>query len=453
MQNFLDRFFQISAHKSSIRTEILAGCSTFAAMAYIICVQPALLSGQLTGTVTGMPFPALLTTTCIASAIGCFLMGCLANYPIGQAPGIGSNFFFVFSIIGACAAITGADAGDPVVWQTALAVILASGVVFLLVSFSPLRKAIIDSLSPSIKGGIVAGLGLFIAYLGLKNGGIVGISGGSPALTASFRSPATITFFTGLIVIVVMMRLKVQGAILYGIGISAVTAFLCGSLQLNGFIGLPADPMPVVCKINIPMLFRHFFELLPLLVICFFMDLFDTTGTVLGVASKAGLVKDGKIERLERVFAADATATVSGALLGHGPVTAFVESSAGTEVGGRTGLTAVVIGLLFLLSLIFTPLISSIGSCPAITSSALVVVGALMMQAVKDIAWDDLTEAIPAFLIVGGISFTSSIIGGITVGLSVYPFIKLCSGRIRECGWFTWITALCLILYLILLNR
>ena len=183
------------------------------------------------------------------------------------------------------------------------------------------------------------------------------------------------------------------------------------------------------------------------------MDLFDTMGTVIGVADRAGLMKNGKIERIERVFAADATATVTGALLGHSTVTSFVESSAGTEAGGKTGLTAITVGLLFLLSLVFTPLIMALASCPPVTSSALVIVGAMMMQAVREVKWDDFSEAVPAFLIIGGISFTNSIIGGLSLGLIASPVVKLCSGKGKETGWFSWMTAFFLTVYLILLNR
>lgn len=453
MQNKLDRFFHLSERGSRIRTELLAGASTFAAMAYIICVQPALLSGQLTGTETGMPFAALVTTTCLASAAGCFLMGLIANYPIGLAPGMGENFFMLFGVMGACAAATGAKTGDPVIWQTALAIMLTAGLLFLAISFTPLRKKCIDSLSPSLKAGIVAGLGLFIAYLGLRNSGIVGIVQGNPALTVSCREPAPLIFLTGLVLICALKYRKVQGAILYGIFASAIVAFFCGKLHLSGIVGLPANPLPVIAKTDFAVLFRHLFEFLPLIFICFFMDLFDTMGTVIGVADRAGLMKNGKIERLERVFAADAMATVTGALLGHSTVTSFVESSAGTEAGGRTGLTAVTVGALFLLSLIFSPLIMALASCPPVTSSALVIVGAMMTQAVKEVKWDDFSEAVPAFLIIGGISFTNSIIGGLSLGLIASPVVKLCSGKRKETGWFSWLTAFFLMVYLILLNR
>ena len=276
---------------------------------------------------------------------------------------------------------------------------------------------------------------------------------GNPALTVSCREPAPLIFLTGLVLICALMYRKVQGAILYGIFASAIIAFFCGKLHLTGVVGLPANPLPLIAKTDFSTLFRHLFEFLPLIFICFFMDLFDTMGTVIGVADRAGLMKNGKIERIERVFAADATATVTGALLGHSTVTSFVESSAGTEAGGKTGLTAITVGLLFLLSLVFTPLIMALASCPPVTSSALVIVGAMMMQAVREVKWDDFSEAVPAFLIIGGISFTNSIIGGLSLGLIASPVVKLCSGKGKETGWFSWMTAFFLTVYLILLNR
>ncbi len=421
-------------------------------MAYIICVQPALLSGQLTGTDTGMPFSPLITTTCLASAIGCFLMGIIANYPIGLAPGMGANFFMLFSVMGGCASAIGVSIGEPVVWQTALAVVLASGIVFFAISFTSLRKAVILSLSPSMKNSIVASLGLFIAYLGLKNGGIVSIEQSTPTLSASLSDVSTIIFGTSLVFIVALMHWKIKGEILYGIGASALIAALCGKLELTGIAGVPASPVPLLFKTDLNSLFRHLWELLPLIFVCFFMDLFDTMGTVLGVTANAGLAKDGSIERLDRVFMADAAATVSGALLGHSTVTAYVESTAGTEVGGRTGLTAIVVGICFLLALIFTPLIMALASCPVVTASALVVVGTLMMRSVKEIDWDEFSEAVPALLVIGGISFTTSIISGIALGLIPYPLLKLCSGKAKEVSWFTWLTAIGLCVYLLLLK-
>ena len=436
-----------------MKTEVIAGLSTFAAMAYIICIQPALFSGQMTGTPTGMPFGVLLTTTCIASAFGTILMGLLANYPIGLAPGMGTNFFILFSVMGGCAAATGGKMGDPVVWQTTMGVVLISGVIFLVTSFTKLRKWMLTSLSPSLKYGIVTGIGLFIAMLGLRNGGIIDITNGQMTLKTAVTDTASLIFFTGVVAITILHHFKVKGGVLLGILASGLVAFLCGKIQFSDIVGMPANPMPLVLKADVVTVFQHIIQLLPLIFICFFMDMFDTMGSVLGVATSAKLLnKNNEIERLERVFAADATATVAGALCGQSTVTSYLESAAGAEAGGRTGLTAVVIGICFLLAMFFSPFIMAIAGYPPVTSAALVVVGVMMMSSVSEIRWDDYTEAVPAFLIFAGIPFSNSIVGGISLGLILYPFIKIGSGKIRDLNWFSYLSAAFLILYLILLN-
>lgn len=453
MNRLLDRFFHYSAHNSSMKTEVIAGLSTFAAMAYIICIQPALFSGQMTGTPTGMPFGALLTTTCIASAFGTILMGLLANYPIGLAPGMGTNFFILFSVMGGCAAATGGKMGDPVVWQTTMGVVLISGVIFLVTSFTKLRKLMLNSLSPSLKYGIVTGIGLFIAMLGLRNGGIIDITNGQMTLKTAVTDTASLIFFTGVVAITILHHFKVKGGVLLGILASGLVAFLCGKIQFSGIVGMPANPMPLVLKADVVTVFQHIVQLLPLIFICFFMDMFDTMGAILGVATSAKLLNENnEVERIERVFAADATATVAGALCGQSTVTSYLESAAGVEAGGRTGLTAVVIGICFLLAMFFSPFIMAIAGYPPVTSAALVDVGVMMMSSVSEIRWDDYTEAVPAFLIFAGIPFSNSIVGGISLGLILYPFIKIFSGKIRDLNWFSYLSAAFLILYLILLN-
>ena len=453
MNAFLDRFFHYSSHGSSLRTEIIAGLSTFAAMAYIICIQPALFSGRMTGTETGMPFDALVTTTCIASAVGTLLMGLLANYPVGLAPGMGTNFFVLFSVMGGCAAVTGGKIGDPAVWQTAMGVVLISGVIFLITSFTKLRKMMLNSLSPSLKIAVVTGIGLFIAMVGLKNGGIIGVENGQLILKTSMTDAPSLSFFSGLLVITVLHHFKIKGGILIGILVSALIAFFCGKIQFSGIVGVPANPMPVVFKADVGTVFCYLIELLPLIFICFFMDMFDTMGTIIGVATSAKLLnKNNEIERIERVFVADATATVAGALCGQSTVTSYLESAAGVEAGGRTGLVAVVIGCCFLLAMFFSPFITAVAGYAPVTSAALVVVGGMMMRSISEIEWDDYTEGIPAFLIFAGIPFCSSIIGGISIGIVFYPFIKICCGKIRDLNWFSWLSAIFLILYLVLLN-
>lgn len=353
----------------------------------------------------------------------------------------------------ACAAVTGGKAGDPLVWQTAMGVILISGLLFLITSFTKLRQMMLRSLSPSLKNAIVAGIGLFIAMVGLKNGGIIAVEDSQMTLKTAVTDPPSLIFFTGVLTIAVLQHFRVRGSILIGILFSALTAFLCGRISFHGIVGLPANPMPIVFKADIVTVWRHILELLPLIFLCFFMDMFDTMGTVLGVATIAKLLNENnEIERIERVFAADASATVAGALCGQSTVTSYLESAAGVEAGGRTGLTAIVIGMCFLLAMFFTPVITAVAGYPPVTSGALVVVGAMMIHSISEIRWDDCTEGIPAFLIFAGIPFSNSIIGGLSIGIILYPFLKTCCGKFRELNWFLWLSAAVLILYLILLN-
>ncbi len=450
MIRYLDRFFHFTAAGSSFRTEVVAGLSTFAAMAYIICMQPALLSGSLPGmAATGMPMDALLTTTCLVSAFGTLLMGLLANYPVGLAPGMGSNFFFVFSIIPACAAALGVAVGHPAGWQAALGVILVSGVIFLVISLTRFRSALIYTVSDSQKSAIAAGLGLFIGMLGLRSGHIIQIKGEQLALGESFSDPAVIVFAVGLLISAMFQARGWKGALLAGIGGSALTAVLLGQIEYKGLIGMPANPMPVMFRADIGSVLEYAVKLLPLVLICVFMDLFDTMGTIIGVSARTGLIKDGRIERGGRVFAADSIATVAGSLGGHSTVTSYVESAAGIEAGGRTGLTAVVVGICFVLSLLFYPLILAVASYGPTTSAALVMVGALMLRSCLDVDWNDAGEAVPAFLIIASIPLSNSIAGGIALGLGVYPFIKLLSGKGRSIGIFSYLLGILLLLYLL----
>lgn len=448
----LDSFFGFTAAGSSFRTEVIAGLSTFAAMAYIICLQPALLSGSMQGmSPTGMPMGALLTSTCLVAAFGSILMGLAANYPLGLAPGVGSSFFFVFSVLPACAAALGAQAGDPAVWHSALGVVLLSGIIFLVISFTRFRVQLISSISASQKSAIAAGLGLFIGMLGLKNGHVILIENNQLALGASLRDPAVIIFGAGLLVSAALQLRRVKGALLLGIAASALIALLLGEIRFGGVVGLPADPGPVLFRADPAPVFHHMLELVPLVLICTFVDLFDTMGTVIGVSARTGLIRNGRIERAERVFAADSIATIVGAAGGHSTVTSFVESTAGVEAGGRTGVAALVVGCCFLLSLFFYPAIYAVASCGPATAAALVIVGSLMLRCAAEVDWDDTSEAIPAFLIICGIPLSGSIVGGIALGLGIYPFIKLFSGRGREAGAFSYVTGVLLLIYLLVL--
>ena len=434
------------------KTEILAGVVTFSTMSYIICVQPALMSGQLLGTPTGMDSGALITTTCLISALSCFLMGLWAKYPLALAPGMGENFLVVQSMFPACALILGVSAGDESVWRLALGAVFLSGLLFALLSLFQVRSAMVQIISPSLKSAIAAGIGLFIAYLGLKSGGVIQISHDTLGL-GRLLSPEAGIFLTGLLVGGALIYWKAPGALLWGIIASAIVAMYLNKIEFNGFFGAPANPMPVVGKLDIIGALKHLSQLWPMIIILTFMDVFDTFGTAIGVAKQAKLlVKDESgnevLPRCERVFATDAAATMGGAFFGHSTVTCFAESASGVESGGRTGFTAIVVGALFLFAPLFTPFFATIGQCPAITASALVIVGIMMMRNVKDINWDDYTEAIPAFMILAGIAFSNSIADGILLGLVIYPVLKALCGRFKDVHCGLWILSALLIAYL-----
>ncbi|MDD3119764.1 MAG: NCS2 family permease, partial [Victivallales bacterium] len=402
----LEHYFQIAARGSRPKTEVVAGITTFAAMSYIIFVQPAIMSGEMFHLSTGMNFDALVTTTCIVSALGCLLMGLLANFPVGLAPGMGENFYFVISVLPVCAALPGMSAGTAPVWQLALGVVFVSGIIFAVISFLNVRKLLLDAISPSLKCAITAGIGLFIALLGLQNGAIIVTQGGHYTLNAHVTSAASLVFMAGLITIVVLHIMKVRGAILIGIVVAALTAALLGEISLVQPFGLPANPAPLIGKMNLTGVFTHLGRLLPLIVIFTFMDVFDTLGTVIGVGTCAGLMKDNQLPDAPKIFAADATATVVGAFCGHSTVTSFIESVTGVETGGRTGLTAVTTAMCFIAAMFLTPCIRTIAMYMPITAPALVLVGAMMLKNVREIDWDDFSEAIPAFLIITGIPFS-----------------------------------------------
>lgn len=436
MHQKLSEYFEFVGRETNWSREIFAGLTTFAAMAYIIFVQPNIMSGQMFNMDTGMAFNALVTTTCLAAALGCLLMGIVANFPAGLAPGMGENFYMVLTVLPACAALVGDKAAA---WHLALGVVFISGVIFALLSFFNIRKFIMNAISPSLKSAIAAGIGLFVALIGLQNGKIVISANGLYGLCNDFDNATVIIFFFGLIVISVLHILKIRGAILLGIAGSAILAVCLGQIHPVQPFGLPGNPMPVIAKVNISGTLHFFGKLFPLIVIFTFMDIFDTLGAVVGLGSCSGLMKDGTLPNSNRIFASDATATVAGAALGHSTVTTYIESAAGIEAGGRTGVTAIVTGICFLLAMFATPFIHSVAQCNAVTAPALVVVGAMMMQSIKNIDWNDFSESIPAFLIIVGIPFSYSIADGMILGFVSYPIIKLLSGKGKTTGWLSYV--------------
>src|SRR6266850_1410745 len=437
----LERFFQLAENRTNVRTEIVAGLTTFLTMAYIIFVQPAVLSGAMFGKPTGMDFGAITTATCLSAALATTIMALYARYPIAQAPGMGENFFFVFSAIPAAA-----SAGFSNAWQVALGTVFISGLLFLALSVVGLRELIFNSISPSLKSGIATGIGLFIAFIGLQNAGVIlKDSGSAVKLSPHFGSPDLIVFFVGLLATAVLHARKVRGSILWGMMAATVLAISLklllspapgitiapearDSMLLNRFafahaiVAAPPSLAPTFLKID---LFHALSpRMLPFVFVFLFMLTFDAIGTLVGVCEQAGFMQQNRLPRARQAMVSDAVGPVAGAALGTSTVTSFIESAAGVEQGGRTGLTGLVVAGLFLLALFFTPLIAMVGSYPPITAPALVIVGAMMIQNVAKIDWKDYSESVPAFLTMIGIPLSFSIADGLALGFISYPIIK-----------------------------
>jgi AGZA family xanthine/uracil permease-like MFS transporter len=437
----IERLFRLRENQTTFRTEILAGLTTFMTMAYILFVQPAVLSQDFAGNPTGLSPEAVLFATCVAGFLGCVLMGLLANYPIAQAPGMGENFFFVTVVMGLTAA------GFSESWKVALGVTFLAGILFLLLCLLGLQSAIIDAISPSLKNGIAVGIGFFICFIGLKGAGVVIEAPGTAIrLNPAVTDPGVLIFLVGLLTIGVLSALQVRGAILWGIMVNAVIALLTGQQTWHGVVGLPQEV--ALFSFDFGWLARPetYLTVLPYVVVFLFMDVFDTAGTLIGVGEQAGFIKDNRLPRAKQALLSDALATVAGSCLGTSTVTSYIESSAGVAYGGRTGLVSVTTGLLFLLALFFTPLARSLGGYPPVTSPALFLVGCMMAKNMRRIEWEDVTEAIPAFFIMTGIPFFHNISDGIAAGLVTYPILKLLAGRGREVSPVLYVVAVLFVL-------
>lgn len=439
-------------------------------MAYIIFVQPAVLSGSMFGFQTGMDFGALTTATCLSSALACLVMGFVARYPIALAPGMGENFFFVFSVIPAAAA-----AGFANSWQVALGVVFVSGVLFFVIYLLGIREHIFNSISPSMKNAIAAGIGIFIAFIGLQNAGlIIKSSSSGVVLNAHFASPDLIIFFFGLFLSAILFARRVRGSILWGITGAAVLAILLklalpslpatisGSKLVtesmlmtrfslaHGIISAPPSLAPTFLKMDL--VHALSIAMWPFIIVFLFIDVFDTIGTLVGVGEQAGFIKENKLPRARQAMLADQTGTVIGSLLGTSTVTSYIESSAGVEAGGRTGLTSIVVAIFFLLALFFSPLVAMIGSYGVITAPALVMVGAMMMRNAAKIEWSEFSESIPAFLVLVGIPFSYSIGDGLALGFISYSIVNLFSGKAKRVSGLMYVLSAVLLLYFFLLR-
>lgn len=463
----LERVFRLRENGTTVRTEVVAGITTFLTMSYIIFVQPAVLSGVMFGQPTGMDFGAITTATCLAAALASAIMGLYARYPIAQAPGMGENFFFVFSAIPVAAA-----AGAAVPWATALGAVFVSGLLFLALSLAGAREAVMNSISPSMKHAIAAGIGLFIAFIGLQNAGlIVKDPGTAVRLNPHFASPDLLVFFTGLLVAAGLHARRVRGSILWGILAGAALAVaiklalplldaavaqapvVAGSGLVQRFeiadrlVAVPPSLAPTLLQMDLRGALTP--VMAPIVAIFLFMVFFDTVGTLVGVAQQAGLMRDDRLPRARQAFVSDAVGTVAGAALGTSTVTSYIESATGVEQGGRTGLTAVVVALLFLVALFFSPVVAMLGGYAPITAPALVLVGGMMLVNVRDLDWSDYTEVVPAFLVLLGIPLSYSIADGLALGFISYPLVKVLGGRGRDLRWASWPVAALLLCYFV----
>jgi len=409
----LERTFQLTAHGTTVKTELLAGLTTFLTMAYIIFVNPDILAAA------GMPKDAVFVATCLAAALGSLIMGLYANYPIALAPGMGLNAYFAFAVV----------QGMGFTWQQALGAVFISGCLFILVSLFRLREAIVNAIPRSLKFAISAGIGLFLAIIGLKNAGLIAAHPATFVTLGDLHQPGPVLAMLGFFLIVALEQRRVPGAIIIGILAVTVAAVALGLAPFGGIVAAPPSIAPTFLQMDVAGAFHT--GLLTVVLTFFLVELFDASGTLIGVAHRAGLLdKDGKLPRLKRALLADSTAIAAGAALGTSSTTAYIESAAGTAVGGRTGLTAVTVAVLFLAALVLAPLA---GTVPAYaTAPALCYVAVLMLKGLAEIAWDDLTEAAPAVVTAITMPFTFSIAHGIAFGFISYAAIKLLAGRARE---------------------
>lgn len=463
----LERLFRLSEHGTSVRTELRAGLVTFLTMSYIIFVQPAVLG------LTGMDAGAVFTATCLASAVATLLMAFGANYPVALAPCMGENFFFVtvaFLSVG----------GTAVGWQGALAAVFVSGVLFLALGLFRFREAIFAAIPPALRHAIAVGIGVFIALIGLHDAGIVvkalnpanPLDPGPLVTLGDLSQPAPLLALFGLVLTAALLARRVRGAILIGLlGTAAAGLVASAALGLDpplvaypggSPVGMPPSLAPIAFQLDLGSLLRP--GMAGIVLVFTLMVLFDTVGTLTGVAQQAGLMKDGKLPRVGRALLADACGTTVGALLGCSTVSSYIESASGVAEGGRTGLASVMTAALFLLALFFGPIVQMVGGGTVmamgdglpvlpvnpVIAPVLVLVGAMMVQGVRHIPWDDWTEAVPSFLVIVGMPFTFNIATGLAFGFLSYPLLKLLAGKGREVGWLLYVLGVVFAIHLAL---
>ncbi len=417
----LEQLFKLREHGTDARTEIIAGITTFLTMSYIIFVNPDILSK------TGMDRSAVFVATCLAAALGSVIMALVANWPVGMAPGMGLNAFFAFTVVG----VMGYS------WQQALGAVFISGLIFIILTATGIRTWLIDGIPKSLRSAIAAGIGLFLAIIALSTSGIIVANEATKVALGDMHHHAPLMTLGGFFLIAILDALRVRGAILIGILVITVLSMVLGYNDFAGVFSMPPSILPTFMQLDVVGVLQTGF--ISVILVFVLVEVFDATGTLVGVAKRANLLPEGKPNRLGRALFADSTAIIAGSALGTSSTTAFVESASGVQAGGRTGLTALVVAILFLAALFIAPLA---GSVPAYaTAPALLYVAGLMMREMTEINWGDITEATPAALTVLMMPFTYSIANGLAFGFISYVILKTGTGRIREVHPATWVVA------------
>lgn len=422
MRQRLERYFHFADHGTTWRTELLAGLTTFVTMAYIIFVNPSILSE------TGMPVAAVTVATCLCAGFGSILMGALANYPLALAPGMGLNAYFTYTVV----------KGMGIPWQTALGAVFLSGILFLLLTLGGIRQRLLAAIPTQLHAAVAGGIGLFIAFIGLRNAGLIVPSAATTVTLGNLHAPGTLLALFGIALIAILQALRVRAAMLLGVLGTLLAGIACHQVHWQ-----PATLNPLALRataLHLDLRGALHLNALEIIFVFLFVDLFDNIGTLVAVTERAGLIApDGSIPRLDRIFFADALATVAGSLAGTSTVTSYIESASGVAAGGRTGVTAIVTGLLFLVSILVAPVVGAIPSFA--TAPALVLVGALMVASAARIDWDEPRIAIPAFLTLLTIPLTYSIATGLSFGIISFAVLELVTGRAQRKHWMLYLLA------------
>ena len=432
------RYFRFDELKTDYRSEIIGGLSTFMAMAYIIFLNPSILSAA------GMDFDSVMMATCLSAALATFIMGIVARYPIAQAPGLGVNSYFAFSVV----------LGMSISWNVALGAVFIAGVFFLILTILKIRTAIINVIPPNIQNAIAVGIGLFIAVIGLWHGGMIERNPNALVQLGPVHHPAALLFIAGMIILGIMVILKIRGAVLWSMLSTLILGIIFNVIEYQGIVAHPPSMEPTFLKLDI--MGALSMNLVTVILVFLFIDIFDTAGTLVGIGNQAGFMKDGQLPRVTRALFSDAVGTITGALLGTSTVTSYIESATGITAGARTGFANLVTGAMFLLAIFFIPVARMAGGAIPIegggllypvTAPALVYVGLMMMRNIVNINWKDFATSMPAFLIILGIPLTFSIADGMAFGFITLPIFMLIARRGREIHWLIYVLGILFFVY------